>query len=169
MICVAEIRHLTIQDDLRAVGELYAESWKHTYQRILPQRFLDKLTHDRWSAVLKADPGSSLGMFEQGKLIGTVMLGFPRQEGREGYGEIVGIHLLPEKEGQGYGRQMLEAALNALREQGCENACLWVMCANSHAIHFYVHMGFHPTGKVQEENYGGEMVELMELVKKLEQ
>ena len=78
--------------------------------------------------------------------------------------EIIGIHLLPEKEGLGYGRKMLEATLQHLRELGCENACLWVMCANTHAALFYVHMGFHPTGRVQLENYGGEDVELMELV-----
>lgn len=168
MICVLEIRQLTIQDDLKAVGELYTVSWKQTYQRILPQRFLDKLTYDRWSAVLNADPGSSLGMFEEGVLIGTAMLGFPRQEDREGYGEIIGIHLLPEKEGQGYGRRLLEAALDALRAQGCENVCLWVMCANTHAVLFYVHMGFHPTGQMQQETYGGETVELMELVRPLD-
>ncbi len=162
-----EIRPLTHQDDLTAVGELYACSWKQTYQRILPQRFLDKLTHDRWSAVLRADPGASLGMFEDGALIGTAMLGFAREEEREDYGEIIGIHLLPEKEGQGYGRKLLEAALGELRAHGCENACLWVMCANTHAVLFYVHMGFHPTGRVQQENYGGENVELMELVKTL--
>ena len=138
-----DIRPLTPEDDLTAVGELYACSWKHTYQRIMPQRFLDKLTHDRWSAVLRADPGSSLGMFEDGTLIGTAMLGFPREEDREGYGEIIGIHLLPEKEGQGHGRKLLEASLTHLQEQGCENVCLWVMCANTHAVLFYVHMGFH--------------------------
>lgn len=162
-----EIRPLTLQDNLTAVGELYAYSWKHTYQRILPQRFLDKLTHDRWSAVLRANPEASLGMFEDGVLIGTAMLGFLRGEDRQGYGEIVGIHLLPEKEGQGYGRKLLEASLENLREHGCENACLWVMCANTHAMLFYVHMGFHPTGRMQQESYGGETVELMELIKTL--
>ena len=164
---MVEIRPLTPEDDLLAVGDLYACSWKQTYQRILPQRFLDKLTHDRWSAVLRAEPGASLGMFEDGQIIGTAMLGFPREEGREGYGEIVGIHLLPEKEGQGFGRKLLEAAMESLHQQGCENVCLWVMCAKTHAVMFYVHMGFHPTGRVQVENYGAETVELMELEKPL--
>jgi GNAT superfamily N-acetyltransferase len=167
MMLVIEIRPLTNQDDLTAVGELHAISWKQTYQRILPQHFLDRLTHDRWSAVLHADPGSSIGMFEDSTLIGTARLGFPREEGREGYGEIMDIHLLPEKEGQGYGRKLLEASLDALRDQGCEHVCLWVMCANTHAVMFYVHMDFHPTGRIQLENYGGETVELMEMIKPL--
>ncbi len=162
-----EIRPLTPQDDLTAVGELYACSWKQTYQRILPQRFLDKLTHDRWSAVLRAEPGASLGMFENGALIGTAMLGYSREEEREGYGEIVSLHLLPEKEGQGYGRKLLSAALDGMKAEGCANACLWVICQNSHAVLFYVHMGFRPTGRMQQENYGGETVELMELAREL--
>ena len=91
------------------------------------------------------------------------MLGFPRQEGREGYGEIVLLHLLPEKEGRGHGRRLLEGCLDQLRENGFDNACLWVICANTHAIFFYMHMGFKPTGRVQQENYGGEEVELMEM------
>jgi len=157
------IRPLTPQDDLKAVGELYAYSWQQTYQRLLPQRFLDKLTHDRWSAVLRADPGSSLGMFEDGMLIGTAMLSFRREEGREGYGEIISLYLLPEKTGQGHGSRLLRAALDQLRMLGCENACLWVMCGNTHAVLFYVHMGFRPTGRMQQESYGGEMVEMMEL------
>ena len=66
-----EIRPLTHEDNLIEVGELHAVSWQQTYQRILPQHFLDRLTHDRWSAVLRADPGASLGMFEDGTLIGT--------------------------------------------------------------------------------------------------
>lgn len=160
-----EVRPLTREDDLFSVGQLYVDSWQQTYQRILPQRFLDKLTPDRWSAVLHAAPESSLALFEDDVLMGTAMLGFPRGEAREGYGEIVSLYLLPGAEGRGYGRRLLEASLNHLKAQGCENACLWVMCANSHAILFYAHMGFHPTGSMQQENYGGEMVELMELAR----
>lgn len=161
------IRTLRQDDDLTAVGRLYVESWQQTYQRILPQRFLDKLTPDRWSAVLHADPGASLALFEDGVLKGTVMLGFPREEGREGYGEIISLYLLPGEEGRGFGRRLLEAALERFREEGCENVCLWVMCANTQAIFFYVHMGFHPTGRMQQEAYGGETVELMELKRSL--
>jgi len=160
-----EVRPLTREDDLLAVGRLYVDSWQQAYQRILPQRFLDRLTPDRWSAVLHAEPENSLALFEDGVLTGTAMLGFPRGEGREGYGEIVSLYLLPGAEGRGHGRRLLEASLSHLKEQGCEKACLWVMCANSHAVLFYVHMGFRPTGRMQQENYGGEMVELMELAR----
>jgi len=84
-----EVRRLTAQDDLDAVACLYAQSWKASYRGLLPDAFLNRLTPDRWSAMLHADPGASLGLFVDGALTGTAMVGFARQAGREGYGEII--------------------------------------------------------------------------------
>jgi len=160
-----EIRPLTLQDDLRTVGEVYAEGWKNAYQRLLPQRFLDKLNHERWSAVLHADPSATLGLFEEGRLIGAATLGFLRTEGREGYGEIASLYLLPEYIGQGYGAALLKEAEAQLCDHGCVGVCVWVMCANTRAISFYLRKGYRPSGRMQSERYGEADVELMELVK----
>lgn len=159
------IRPLNLQDDLRAVGEVYAEGWKNAYQRILPQRFLDKLNHERWSAVLHADPSSTIGLFEDGRLLGAATLGFPREEGREGFGEIFSLYLLPDCIGQGYGTALLAAAEARLREDGCKGVTVWVMCANTRAVSFYLRKGYRPSGRMQSERYGEADVELMELLK----
>ena len=154
------IRFLSPQDDLVAAAQVYTESWKAAYAGILPQRFLDKLSPDRWLAVLRADPSSSLGLFVEERIIGTAMLNVPRAE-------IVSLYLLPEAAGKGFGKMLLNAALEALKEHGCEAASLWVMCANTHAITFYLRSGFAPTGRMQEENYGTQAVELMEMTRRL--
>lgn len=158
-----EIRFLTAQDDLNAVAELYAASWKTHYAGILPDAFLQKLTADRWTAMLHAEPEASLGLFENGIVVGTAMTAFCRDEGREGYGELVSLYLLPGMEGRGFGRRLLEAALQSLREEGCSCVCLWVMTENRRAIGFYEHMGFWPTGRFQQERYGGRDLQLMEM------
>lgn len=154
------IRFLTPQDDLTAAAQVYTESWKTAYAGILPQRFLDKLSPERWLPVLKADPASSLGLFEEERLIGTAMINVPRAE-------IVSLYLLPEAKGRGFGKKLLDSALQALADHGCETVSLWVMCANTHAIAFYLHSGFAPTGRMQEENYGTQAVELMEMTRRL--
>ena len=59
---MAVIRPLRAQDDFNEAGEVYVQSWKACYQGLLPQAFLDKLTHDRWSGMLRADPSASLGV-----------------------------------------------------------------------------------------------------------
>jgi len=164
---MAEIRALTIQDDLSAVGELYALSWKHHYMGILPDTYLERLTGDRWSALLCASPSSSLAVFEDGQLMGAATLSFSRDEGRENYGEVASIYLHPSAKNRGFGRMLMEKAMQQLREEGCENICLWVMEPNRSSIGFYEHMGFHPSARTQQELYGGRMITLIEYVRRL--
>ena len=162
-----EIRALTPEDDLRAVGEMYAQSWKYHYRGILPEDFLNRLTGDRWNAVLQADPASTIAAFENGSVVGAAAVGFPRDEGRESYGEIVSLYLLPCARGKGWGRGLLQSALESLAEEGCENVCLWVMEENRSAIGFYERMGFLPSGRKQTERYGTQDTALAEYIRPL--
>ena len=164
---MATVRALCAQDDFDEVGEVYVESWKASYRDLLPQAFLEKLTHDRWSAMLNADPSSSLGLFDGDRVVGTAMVSFAREPGREGYGEIVSIYLLPDYAGRGYGRLLMEAAFERLRSDGAENVCLWAFSKNTRAEGFYEHMGFVRSGRVQTEAFGGETTELTEFVRGL--
>ena len=88
---MAVIRPLCAQDDFDEVGNVYAESWKACYRGLLPQAFLDKLTHDRWSGMVRADPSASLGAFEDGRIVGTAMVSYAREPGREGFGVAAGL------------------------------------------------------------------------------
>ncbi len=53
------------------------------------------------------------------------------------------IDLLPEAQGKGMGRKMIETLLNRLREVGAPAVHLGVSAANTNAIQFYAHVGFH--------------------------
>ena len=57
----------------------------------------------------------NLGCFVEGNLVGTV--GFFRHDGpkRMHIGAIVGMHVAAEQQGRGYGRALLDAALNRAR------------------------------------------------------
>lgn len=162
------VRSLLPKDDPDEIGRLYAESWQEIYRGILPQGYLNKLTHDRWSAMLRADPASTLAVFaSNGRPLGAATVCFSREMGREGYGEIVSIYLRPGCNGRGYGRLLMEAALGKLRADGCENVCLWTFSRNTRAEGFYLHMGFAATGAKQTEVFGGEPAELREFARSL--
>lgn len=161
---MATVRALCAQDDFDEVGEVYVESWKASYRDLLPQAFLEKLTHDRWSGMLRADPSASLAVFEEGRAVGTAMIGYAREADREGFGEIISLYLRPEAMGRGYGRRLLEAALERLHGDGCEGACLWVLAGNARARGFYRHMGFEASGRSQTELFGSMEAELVEMV-----
>lgn len=164
---MVEVRALTPTDDLTAVGELYALSWKHHYMGILPDTYLERLTGDRWSALLWADPSSSIAAFEDGKPLGAATLAFPRDEEREGYGEVTSIYLHPEAKNRGLGRKLMEKAMQQLRDEGCENVCVWVMEPCRSAIGFYEHIGFRFSGRKNQEMYGGRVITLLEYIRRL--
>lgn len=156
------VRVLTAQDRFDEVGRVYAESWKASYKGILPQHYLDKMTHDRWDSTLRANPDASLVLYLDDKLIGTTLTGFALTPDRAGYGEIIAIYLLPEYTGKGYGKPLMKAALEKLSGEGCSAVCLWALSQNTRAEKFYQHMGFSRTGKKLMELYGDEEFELTE-------
>lgn len=159
---MTEIRPLSCADDFMAVGRILEKSWKHSYRDVLPKAYLDRLTPERFTAAMRAEPEKTLVLFEDGVPAGVCMLGFSRQ--RPGCGEVIGLYVLPEKIGQGYGRKLLGAAVASFRQEGCEAVCLWVFCQNDKAIGFYQHSGFRRTGHGQVENYAGENIEMLEML-----
>lgn len=156
------IREMTAQDDIDAVADIYAQSWKSAYRGIVPERYLQKLTGDRWSGMLRADPSASLVAFVGDKPVGTAFVGFDREPGREGCGEIVAIYLLPQHIGKGYGKALMRAALQKLWDEGAGDVCLWALSQNTRAEGFYEHLGFERTGRLQHEQIGGESLEVTE-------
>ena len=159
---MTEIRPLQAGDDFTAAGRVLEESWKHSYRGILPQSYLDRLSPERFSAAMRAEPEMTLVLFEQDTPLGVCTLGFSRQ--RPGAGEVIALYVLPKRMGEGFGRRLLNAAEEALQREGCEEICLWVFSSNQNAIAFYQHMGFALTGNVQWEIYAGEKIEMLEML-----
>ena len=163
------IRPMTASDDFRAVAQVYADSWKHAYKGLVPQRYLDKLSPESWIGLLRAAPESNWIALEDGRIIGTAFVSFARDEQREGFGEIVGLYLLPEATGKGYGRPLWQAAVEYCRQQGLSGVCLWVLDGNQRACRFYQRMGMQPSGRCKTEAIGGEMLPLTEYILWLEE
>lgn len=72
-----------------------------------------------------------------------------------GWGEVVSLYLLPSHMGRGLGRQLLAAALDALRRRGFPRAYLWVLEENRAARRFYERFGLRAGGQTLECAIGG--------------
>lgn len=68
------------------------------------------------------------------------------------------INLLPEAQGKGGGRALMEAFLNSAREHGAEAAHLNVSLTNTNARAFYAHVGFEPLVLPGSEEYAGSLI-----------
>lgn len=72
-----------------------------------------------------------------GRLIGSVMVGY---EGHRGW--INYLAVWPEFQRRGYGKKLVEKAVEELRKLGCLKVNLQVRESNALAIGFYEHLGF---------------------------
>jgi GNAT superfamily N-acetyltransferase len=80
--------------------------------------------------------------------------------GDAGSGEIVVLALLPEHEGRGLGRALLERTVAHLRGLGHRRLFLGCSANPAHRSHgFYRRLGWRPTG--ERDGHGDEVLELL--------
>lgn len=72
-----------------------------------------------------------------GEVVGSVMVGY---EGHRGWLNYLAV--LPECQGRGYGRKLVEKAIAELEKLGCLKVNLEVRKSNTSVIAFYEHLGF---------------------------
>ena len=154
-----EIRFLSPDDDMYAVSNVYEQSWKYAYQNIIPQQYLDGIPAGRWAKIAAEN---CLVAVEGGRIVGTSSICSSRWEKYGDYGEVISIYFLPEYMGKGYGKPLLERAVEELGRRGFRKVLLWVLEENARARHFYDKCGFLPAGEVMTDCIGGkELREVM--------
>lgn len=72
-----------------------------------------------------------------GQLVGSVMVGY---EGHRGWLNYLAV--LPKYQKRGYGRKLVEKAIEELKKLGCLKVNLQVRNTNASVISFYKHLGF---------------------------
>lgn len=112
-------------DDTRAFEDWFAEDWWPRH-------------HARW-------PEPEVEVTRQD---GIVRYAYGRRAGAEPYGDTYPAHLhidlLPEAQGQGLGRRLIETLSDALRARGVTGLHLAASTENTGAIAFYPRVGFTP-------------------------
>ena len=85
---------------------------------------------------------------EESRQDGTLIYAYSRKGGAEPYGEQYPAHLhidlLPEVQGRGWGRRLIDTLVAALREQGVTGLHLATSTDNTGAMAFYPRVGFSP-------------------------
>ena len=72
-----------------------------------------------------------------GKVIGSIMVGYDGHRGWMNY-----LAVLPEHQRHGYGRKLVEKAVDELKRLGCLKVNLQVRRSNVSVVEFYKHLGF---------------------------
>ena len=162
-----EIRLIDEGDDRRAISKVYEESWKFAYKGMIPQSYLDSIPQGNWTEAVDTSGWNTLLVLDGDQIIGTSSYCNSRFEDWKDYGEIISIYFLPEYMGKGYGKALLQAAVDRLAEAGCKDILLWVLEENERAKRFYERNGFTASGVSLDDNIGGKALKEIQYVKKL--
>jgi GNAT superfamily N-acetyltransferase len=140
------IRTATVHD-AAAIAKVHVESWRTTYQGIVPDDFLAHLSSAQreqfWRQVLTESGGRTIVYVAedaQGTIVGFAS-GGPERSGDPVYtGELYAIYLLAQHQGKGMGRHLVISLVHRLLQEGMRGLLLWVLAANP-ARKFYERLG----------------------------
>lgn len=113
-------------DDTRAFEDWFAGEW--------------------WPRFAQRWPRPTAPEGERTRQDGTVAYAYGRRAGAEPFGDTYPAHLhidlLPELQGQGFGRRLIETLVDALQARGATGLHLAADARNEGAIAFYPRLGF---------------------------
>lgn len=140
------IRHATRQDAI-GIAHVHVKSWQTTYTGIMPDEIIQSRNIDNrtaiWTRILNSDnPNNILFVAEDaGQIVGFAQAGKP-QESVEGFdSELYAIYLIEDAQGQGMGRQLMQACAKELHAKGYQSLLLWVLKDNRNSRSYYEHLG----------------------------
>jgi ribosomal protein S18 acetylase RimI-like enzyme len=131
---------------------VHVACWRAAYGHIVSAEYLASLDpRERAATWRDAIPDTTVLVAEYDESVaGFASLRVPAPDLNEpATGEITTLYVDPERWRRGIGRALLDAAAAELRDDGCDEAVLWVYEANAAGREFYAKLGFHPDGAQQ--------------------
>jgi ribosomal protein S18 acetylase RimI-like enzyme len=132
-------------EDAEAVARVHVETWQAAYAHVLPREGLERLSGERTARRAELHRRSPPIVAEaDGEIVGFVSVGPGNDPDSDG--ELYAIYVHPDHWGAGFGRQLVQAGEERLRELGHSHAILWVLEDNPRARRFYELAGWTADG-----------------------
>lgn len=107
--------------DAKGIARVHVDSWKSTYQNIIPEQYLNKLSYDQRTDLWKRNiskAGNYVFVAENnaGEIIGFAVCGKRETNNIEKSGDLTSIYILEEYQGKGVGKQLLQQLFRQFKE-----------------------------------------------------
>jgi GNAT superfamily N-acetyltransferase len=150
--------------DAEALGRVHATCWHETYDHLVSEATLAKLSPRRMAELWTHWMGQGEEYRQFAAVVDDQIVGFSgsgpaRDSDAPRERELHFIYLLHQYHGTGVGQQLFDAAC------GAEPAYLWVASDNPRAHRFYQRNGFAPDGDEHTEPFLGEQIHEVRLVR----
>jgi GNAT superfamily N-acetyltransferase len=157
------IREAT-HNDVPAISRVHVDTWRTTYQGIVPDEYLANLSYERrangWCQILSNAPEDGNFTYvaegEPGEIVGFANGGVERTGDSVYKGELMAIYVRQSHQGKGIGRCLVRAFAKRLHLAGINSMMVWVLVDNP-ACQFYAAFGGKPFHK-KELAIGGKLL-----------
>lgn len=143
-----EIKRAAPQDAI-IISRIYAATWKEAYIGMVPQEYLDQLPETHWvdsfHEWIRLDRFRADILYQDALPIGAVAYGRTPEKMSAGWGEIQSLYVLPAYQKMGFGKILIEYAMQELKKLEYKHCYVWVLDENQNARDFYHHLGFKMT------------------------
>ena len=145
-------------DDALGITIVNVYTWKTAYSGPVPEEMIDLRIAELLPRAKKTREGILAGdlchvAVEGRTVIGFCKFGTCREAGQETIGEIYALYVLAGYQGQGVGKALFTAAVEALEKCGFLQICINCLRGNP-ALGFYLRMGGKVTGSWVDEMIG---------------
>ncbi len=124
-------------EDAAAIAKVHIDSWRTTYQGIVPDAYLASLSYEQrthgWHTILcQSDSTRFVYVVEDDneQIIGFALGGRERGGDPDYQGELYAIYLLQHTQQRGLGRQLAAAVVAKLLQKGLTSLLVWVLADN---------------------------------------
>jgi ribosomal protein S18 acetylase RimI-like enzyme len=157
-----------IHTDAPAIARVHVDTWRAAYRGMIPDDYLDSLSYDRRAAFWAQEISAPFSPFfvivaqetDTGPIVGFVN-GGPLRTEQPGYeGELCALYVLPEAQGKGIGRKLVQACAQTLKDRGITSMLLWVLKDNAPSRAFYESLGGQLLKEQQFELGGATLTEV---------
>jgi uncharacterized cupin superfamily protein/predicted acetyltransferase/predicted N-acetyltransferase YhbS len=147
--------------DEPSIAQVHIESWQQAYQGIVPQKYLDELPLsfdervESWQRILNNENRWAFVAERENQILGFVLFGSPRDEGREDWIELGAIYLLASEQKKGTGFSLLREGFSLMKSLGYQRAYCWALDENPTGK-FYVGAGAAKSDLTKFDDIGGQ-------------
>jgi ribosomal protein S18 acetylase RimI-like enzyme len=153
-------------DEAKVIAEIRVKTWRTTYQGMIPDSVLEKLSVDESEKFTRQAIGGEIKKLftlvcvdQNEDVIGFVIAGKRRADDAQFDAEIFALYVLKSHQGQGAGRMLMMAAVGRLVQTGYQSMLIWVLAGNP-AIGFYQHLGGKAVREKQDDFDGKTLIEI---------
>ncbi|MNR90292.1 Acetyltransferase (GNAT) family protein [compost metagenome] len=131
--------------DLPAIAQVLVDTWRSTFQDLLPASFLDSLTYAQQEERHRTVMSNGTALYyvatsSAGTVLGFISVGPDHSAENRCDAEIYALYIRVQHQGQGIGRRLLQTASTTLAAQGKRSLRVWALSNNPYR-HFYQRLG----------------------------